>query len=141
MKKNEVLEVYPAPIQAKDLDSLNASISYSFLNGTPEFFNDYFKIDQNTGLIKQIKQVNRSKVKIFNLWVKAMQVTNPDKFAIAKLIIEVISINKSPPLIISPSTDGYIEENSPVGSMVFLAKNKKLPFKFEVTDPDNVSLF
>ena len=121
------------------MDTLNVSIIYSFLNGTPEFFNEYFKIDSNSGLIRQIKQADRTRAKVFTIWLKAEQSNNLNRNATAKLTIEVVPLDKSPPKIIASSTDGYIEENSPLGSIVYESKEKRKGLKFEATDPDIVS--
>ncbi|KFM80882.1 hypothetical protein X975_00098, partial [Stegodyphus mimosarum] len=50
-----LLKVFPEPILAKDRDSLNAPIRYSFVNGTPSFYDEYFEIDSNSGRVRQLK--------------------------------------------------------------------------------------
>lgn len=53
-----------------DRDSLNASIRYSFVNGTPAFYGDYFRLDPLSGVIKQLAPVDRTRAKVFDIVIK-----------------------------------------------------------------------
>lgn len=65
-----VLNISPEKIQAVDMDSINAAIEYSFLSGTPSNFLDCFKIDPSSGAVRQIKPVDSSLTKNFEIIVK-----------------------------------------------------------------------
>ena len=45
-----VLAILPEKIMAEDQDTIRNEILYSFVEGTPNFFGDYFAIDQRTGI-------------------------------------------------------------------------------------------
>jgi len=65
-----ILNIFPEKIQAIDMDSLNAPIKYSFLSGTPSTYKDFFEIDERTGAVRQIKVVDTSITKKFEIIVK-----------------------------------------------------------------------
>ncbi|CAN7949789.1 unnamed protein product, partial [Ixodes pacificus] len=50
-----VLKIYPEEIRAEDRDSLKTKIRYSFVNGTPSFYQEHFDIDPESGLVRQLK--------------------------------------------------------------------------------------
>jgi len=52
------------------MDSLNYPIEYSFIDGTPSFYSEYFTIDPQFGTVKQIKAVDTSLTKRFSITVK-----------------------------------------------------------------------
>lgn len=54
------------------MDTVNAPILYSFVSGTPSYFQDYFKIDSDSGAIHQIKAVDTSNTKQFNIIIKVI---------------------------------------------------------------------
>lgn len=65
-----VLSVLPEKIQAIDMDSMGAPITYSFVNGSPSSYRQYFEIDSQSGVVKQIKPVDVSETKRFDIVVK-----------------------------------------------------------------------
>lgn len=66
-----LLTLQPDRIAAIDTDpSSRAPIKYTFEEGTPSDFREYFEINPNSGWVKQIKAVNRSQVNKFDLIVK-----------------------------------------------------------------------
>lgn len=67
-----ILAISPEKIQAVDMDSINAPISYSFLSGTPASYRDYFEINPSTGAVRQIKPVDTSVAKKFEIIVKVI---------------------------------------------------------------------
>lgn len=52
------------------MDSLNFPIRYSFIDGTPSYYAEYFTIDSQFGTVKQIKAVDTSMTKRFSITVK-----------------------------------------------------------------------
>ncbi|XP_039436004.1 cadherin-99C [Culex pipiens pallens] len=130
-----VLTVTPERIQAVDLDTISAPIRYSFLSGIPGNYDDYFEIDPQTGVLKQTKLVDSSvTAKKFDISVKAEEVSEMKRFATAKLTIHVKPVDAFPPVINITSTEGYVDENSPIGTTVTDSKGK--PIRLTTTDAD-----
>ena len=138
--QNGIIMTSPEPIVARDGDTLNTSIIYSFVNGTPINYIDYFSIDRTSGLVKQLKRVDRSLVKSFTINIKAEQLDNPKRHSFAKLTIQIVAVDKNPPMIKASSYDGYVPEGSSIGTIVYQDKSTKVPLKLTVTDPDIVSI-
>ncbi|XP_053661201.1 cadherin-99C [Anopheles marshallii] len=130
-----VLTVTPERIQAVDLDTISAPIRYSFLSGIPGNYGDYFEIDAQTGVLKQTKLVDASvTAKKFDIIVKAEEVSDMKRYTTAKLSIHVKPVDAYPPMISISSTEGFVDENSPIGTVVMDAQGK--PIKLSTTDQD-----
>ncbi|KAL9892419.1 cadherin 99C isoform 2-T4 [Glossina fuscipes fuscipes] len=129
-----VLTVTPERIQAVDLDTISSPIRYSFAKGMPGNYGDYFEIDEQTGVLKQIKAVDTSTAKKYDIIVKAEEVSQAKRFTTAKLTIMVKPVDANPPIISASSTEGYVDENSPVGTKVLDSRGK--PLSFKTTDAD-----
>lgn len=130
-----VLTVTPERIQAVDLDTISSPIRYSFLSGNPSNYDDYFEIDSETGVLKQIKQVDASvTARRFDIIVKAEEVSESKRFTTAKLAINVKPVDQYPPVIHATSTEGYVDENSPVGKKVVDQNGNTI--RFTTTDSD-----
>lgn len=67
-----ILNIFPEKIQAVDMDSINAPIRYSFLSGSPPNYRDYFEINPSTGAVNQIRAVDTSVTKRFDIIIKVM---------------------------------------------------------------------
>lgn len=52
------------------MDSLNYAIKYSFVEGSPSFYSEYFTIDPQFATVKQIKAVDTSLAKRFSITLK-----------------------------------------------------------------------
>ena len=52
------------------MDSINAAIKYSFLSGNPQNYKDFFEINSSTGAVKQIKPVDTTVTKKFDIIIK-----------------------------------------------------------------------
>ncbi|XP_037944037.1 cadherin-99C-like [Teleopsis dalmanni] len=129
-----VLTVTPERIQAVDLDTISSPIHYSFANGMPGNYADYFEIDEQTGVLKQIKAVDTSTAKKYDIVVKAEEVSPAKRFTTAKLTITVKPVDANPPVISASDIEGYVDENSPIGTKVLDINNK--PISFKTTDAD-----
>ncbi|KAK6629534.1 hypothetical protein RUM43_003351 [Polyplax serrata] len=129
-----VLNIHPEKIQAVDMDSINAAIEYGFLSGTPSNYADYFHINPTTGVVRQIRPVDTSVTKNFDIIVKAEEVTEARRFATAKLSVTVKPVDVNPPQIHATAVEGMVMENAPVGTKV-VDKNGA-PIHLTVTDPD-----
>lgn len=74
-----ILNISPEKIQAVDMDTINSPIHYTFLSGIPESYNEYFRIDPDTGSVHQIKAIETSTMKNFNIIVKVKNVHSKEK--------------------------------------------------------------
>ncbi|XP_034116106.1 cadherin-99C [Drosophila albomicans] len=130
-----VLNVLPERIQAVDLDTISSRIRYSFASGMPGNYADYFEIDEATGVLKQTKAVDTSTAKRYDIVVRAEEISPPpSRFTTAKLTIAVKPVDANPPVITSSDIEGYVDENSPIGTKVLDASGK--PIFFRTTDDD-----
>lgn len=121
-----LLRIAPQAIKARDRDELNAPIRYSFVNGTPSNFTAYFQINPLDASIKQVAPLERQQAQEFVIWVQAQEQTVNKLSSLAKLTIEVIPTDKNPPILVPNSYSGFIEENSPIGSNVFVSPDLNL---------------
>ncbi|GIY66383.1 cadherin-99C [Caerostris darwini] len=131
-----LLKVLPEPILAKDRDSLNAGIRYSFVNGTPSIYSEYFEIDSSSGRIRQLKALDRKIAKKFEIIVKAEEMSDGRRFSTAKLQIDVEAVDNHPPILTPSAMEGYVNENSPVGTTVTVDKEGQVPLALQVADAD-----
>lgn len=138
------------------MDTINSPIKYSFISGTPNSYADYFRIDQEKGTIHQIKAVDTSTTKTFNIIIKvllfliklnklniqilfkAQEISEAKRSATAKLIITVKPVDANPPELLISSSEGYVDENSPIGTHVVDSSGRTL--KLTVSDKDFVCL-
>lgn len=101
----------------------------------PGNYADYFQIDENTGVLKQTKAIDTSTAKKYDIIVKAEEVApGLRRFTTAKLAIAVKPVDANPPVISSSAIEGYVEENSAVGTRVLDANGN--PISFKTTDAD-----
>ena len=66
-----VLDIAPDKVQAMDRDSLRSEVLYSFVSGQPSFYSDYFSIDRRTGVVRQIKSLDRTTASQFTMSIMA----------------------------------------------------------------------
>ncbi|KAK0076977.1 hypothetical protein PV325_004605 [Microctonus aethiopoides] len=129
-----ILNISPEKIQAVDMDSINAPIHYSFLSGSPANYRDFFEINLNTGAVKQIRAVDTTVTKKFDIIIKAVEMSEAKRSATAKLSITVKPVDSNPPVITASTVEGFVDENAPVGTKV-IDKNGN-PIKLTVSDAD-----
>lgn len=119
------------------MDTINSPIRYSFVSGTPATYEDYFRIDATQGTIHQIKAVDTTSTKMFNIIIKAQEISEAKRSATAKLTITIKPVDANPPELRISSSEGYVDENSPIGTNVVDVSGK--PLAVDVTDKDFVS--
>lgn len=130
-----VLNIHPERIQAVDLDQISAPIRYSFVSGTPSSYSDYFEVDEQTGIVKQTKLVDSSvTARQFDITVQAEEVSEAKRSTTARLTINVKPVDSFPPVIHASATEGFVDENSAMGTKVLDAKGN--PIKLTTTDAD-----
>ncbi|XP_015117521.1 cadherin-99C [Diachasma alloeum] len=113
-----ILNISPEKIQAIDMDSINAPIQYSFLSGKPENYRDFFEINPTTGAVKQIRAVDTTVTKKFDIIIKAVEVSEAKRSTTAKLTITVKPVDSNPPVITASAVEGFVDENAPIGTKV-----------------------
>ncbi|XP_076383381.1 cadherin 99C isoform X1 [Megalopta genalis] len=129
-----ILNISPEKIQAVDMDSINAPIHYSFLSGNPTNYREFFEINPNTGAVKQIKAVDTTVTKKFDIIIKAVEVSEAKRSATAKLTITVKPVDSNPPIITASNVEGFVDENAAIGTKV-IDKNGG-PIVLTVSDAD-----
>lgn len=129
-----MLSVQPERIQAVDLDTISSPIKYSFLKGDPSNYGEFFEIDEQTGVLKQIRIVDTTVAKRFDIIVKAEEVSATKRFTTAKLAITVKPVDANPPVIHATELEGYVDENSLVGTPVNDVSGK--PIVLRISDAD-----
>jgi len=132
-----VLDIKPDKIQAEDQDSLRSEILYTFISGKPNFYADYFSIDRKTGVVRQTRSLDRETASEFEMIIMAEENNENRRRARTKLMIKVEAKDIHPPELTVSAEQGYIDENSPVGTLVL--DGNKNPIKFTVADKDLVS--
>ncbi|KRT82261.1 Cadherin, partial [Oryctes borbonicus] len=146
-----ILNISPEKIQAVDMDTINSPIRYTFVSGVPDSYKEYFRIDPDTGAVHQVKAVDTSTTKLFNIIIKAQEISEAKRSTTAKLAITVKPVDANPPEIVASSTEGFVNENSPVGTNVldsggnplfvtvedkdFEPEDPKPAYTFELTTP------
>ncbi|XP_058794818.1 cadherin-99C isoform X2 [Phymastichus coffea] len=100
-----ILNISPEKIQAVDMDSINAPIRYSFLSGNPANYREFFEIHPSTGAVKQIRPVDTSVTKKFDIIIKAVEDSEAERSATAKLSITVKPVDSNPPVINASSVE------------------------------------
>lgn len=129
-----VLSVLPEKIQAIDLDTIASPIRYSFESGMPGNYGDFFSIDEQTGVLKQIKAVDTTVAKRYELIIKAEEQSERNRFTTAKLFINVKPVDSNPPTIAVSSDEGFVDENSSTGTKV--VDKSGSPITFRTSDMD-----
>jgi protocadherin-15 len=132
-----VLSVRPERIHAVDMDSLGRAVQYSFADGSPSTYNEYFEIDSRTGAVRQIRPVDTSVAKRFEMVVRAQEDSENKRSATAKLIITVKPVDSSPPVLKASSLEGHLAENAPIGTPVLDSSERIIVLS--VHDQDLVS--
>lgn len=86
------LRVLPEKIRAEDGDTLRSRIRYSFASGSPPSFRQHFSIDPDTGIVRQMRPVQKGGgegVDLFDIAVKAEEVAPSRRFTKTRLLIQV----------------------------------------------------
>lgn len=102
-------------VSAVDLDSgTNGHLDYAIVDGNRE---NSFSINRATGEIRTTRPLDREKVALFALKVKATDRGSPPKNAAVKVLINVLDLNDNAPRF-SKIFSATVAENAPVGYSV-----------------------
>ena len=127
----------------KDVKPINSLFSYSIAHGND---GQEFDIDIRTGEIRVVNTLDRESSPFYNLTLFAIDKGSPPATGSAKLTIEVLDINDSPPSLIT--TTGRVRENAAPDSFVMKlsAQDKDLapnaePFKYKLDSSPEANFF
>ncbi|XP_044136159.1 cadherin EGF LAG seven-pass G-type receptor 1 isoform X1 [Bufo gargarizans] len=113
-------------ISATDRDSgMNGRVMYTFQGGDDG--DGDFYIEPTSGIIRTNRRLDRENVPVYNLKAYAVDRGNPPMKAPVDIQVTVLDINDNPPVFEKDELDIFVEENSPVGSVVA---------RITATDPD-----
>nr|XP_033813815.1 cadherin EGF LAG seven-pass G-type receptor 1 isoform X2 [Geotrypetes seraphini] len=116
-------------ISATDRDSgLNGRIMYTFQGGDDG--DGDFYIEPTSGIVRTFRKLDRENVPVYHLKAYAVDRGSPALRALVDVHITVLDINDNPPVFEKDELDIYVEENSPIGSIVA---------RVTATDPDEGS--
>ncbi|XP_060135357.1 cadherin EGF LAG seven-pass G-type receptor 1 isoform X1 [Zootoca vivipara] len=104
-------------VSATDRDSgPNGRILYTFQGGDDG--DGDFYIEATSGVIRTLRKLDRENVAIYSLRAFAVDRGSPPLKASVDIQVTVLDINDNPPVFQQDEFDIFVEENSPVGSIV-----------------------
>ncbi|XP_076443045.1 uncharacterized protein LOC143281680 [Babylonia areolata] len=107
--QGKIVGLQPAPIAARDQDTLASPVTYRLKQGYPDYFADYISIDSQTGEPYVIKPVQDTEVAEFIVIVEAVENSSLQHSQQTSLRLRVIGRNSTeptlPPVVLTgPST-------------------------------------
>ncbi len=137
--------------------SMSHPVRYSLTEGSPGDFHQYFEINPNSGWVRQVRPIDssgsRSPNSKYELVVRAEEVSENRRFSVAVLRVDVLSSATSAVegisdnlasgsttqqmqlkslRLVAESLEGFVEENSPVGTLVTSLRKKGEPLQLKV---------
>ncbi|XP_009997755.1 PREDICTED: cadherin EGF LAG seven-pass G-type receptor 1 [Chaetura pelagica] len=104
-------------LSATDRDSgLNGRLLYTFQGGDDG--DGDFYIEPTSGVIRTLRKLDRENVAVYSLRAFAVDRGSPPLKASVDIQVIVLDINDNPPVFEKDEFDIFVEENSPVGSIV-----------------------
>ncbi|NXE65747.1 CELR1 protein, partial [Calcarius ornatus] len=104
-------------LSATDRDSgLNGRLLYTFQGGDDG--DGDFYIEPTSGVIRTLRKLDRENVAVYSLRAFAVDRGSPPLKASVDIQVTVLDINDNPPVFEKDEFDIFVEENSPVGSIV-----------------------
>uniref|UniRef100_A0A8D2LNR3 Cadherin EGF LAG seven-pass G-type receptor 1 n=1 Tax=Varanus komodoensis TaxID=61221 RepID=A0A8D2LNR3_VARKO len=104
-------------VSATDRDSgPNGRLLYTFQGGDDG--DGDFYIEATSGVIRTLRKLDRENVAVYSLRAFAVDRGSPPLKASVDIQVTVLDINDNPPVFEQDEFDIFVEENSPVGSIV-----------------------
>ncbi|NWH59992.1 CELR1 protein, partial [Geococcyx californianus] len=104
-------------LSATDRDSgLNGRLLYTFQGGDDG--DGDFYIEPTSGVIRTLRKLDRENVAVYSLRAFAVDRGSPPLKASVDIQVTVLDINDNPPVFEKDEFDIFVEENSPIGSIV-----------------------
>lgn len=140
---NTQIKVSPEPIQAIDQDEgIRAPLEYS-LNPSPEA--KYFSINPANGLIRLTSPLPSDLQHSVTLVIKATQVDNPDRYALATLVLNKKGVKQSdaPLAFLQKSFATKVREDLGVGSRILSLPTNKAgrSLTYKIVDKEQSQYF
>ena len=95
---------------------------------------DFFTTDSQTGVLRQIRAADRETAGEFEMVLQAEEVTEKRRRTRSQIKIKVEAKDIHPPVLTVTAGQGFVDENSPVGTLVRDSNNN--PITFSVSDKD-----
>ncbi|XP_023680682.2 protocadherin Fat 4 [Paramormyrops kingsleyae] len=113
-------DILPEAILAKDGDiGINESVIYSINQVSPDQYQSYFSIDEDTGVITVVSSLDREEISSIILSIQATQASDSLKTANAAVSLNIEDVNDNQPEFDKSSYFTSILENSPNGFILF----------------------
>ncbi|VDI20213.1 protocadherin Fat 4, partial [Mytilus galloprovincialis] len=129
-------------IAAQDQDTLNAAIGFTIEETIPSGYANRFAISGSansgklyTASLSQVQAINRNTVQDLEIIIKATENTPNARFSRAIIKATIVRANNNPPVVSVSSVNGYINENSPIGTAPTSSDGSTL-LRVTVTDGD-----
>ncbi|XP_022240676.1 fat-like cadherin-related tumor suppressor homolog isoform X3 [Limulus polyphemus] len=119
-------------VHAMDKDlGINRKITYSFVDSA----NGNFTIDNQTGIVRLHKPLDREQVAFYNLTVQASDYGTPQLSSVATILVRVQDINDNPPEFAQKFYHANVSEKDDVGTEIIrvLATSKDTGVNAEIT--------
>ncbi|KAJ8022917.1 Protocadherin-15 [Holothuria leucospilota] len=140
MVLQEPLSFWPGRIHAMDGDEAvqnSQPIIFSFTDGEPPNYAEYFEIDSVSGNVTLIQPVRHSEINEFRITLVASEGSAPDALSSSIIVlITVNEINNNEPQFEVDTYYGFIQEGALVGSPVFASEHLDSPLSLHAIDPD-----
>ncbi|XP_055015024.1 protocadherin alpha-5-like [Boleophthalmus pectinirostris] len=144
-------------VNATDIDEgINGEIVYSFIDLEQNKRTDVFAIDEKTGTVTNIKNIDFEENSAFEVRVQARDKATSPMSSHAKILIEVLDVNDNAPEISVTSLLDTVKEDATVGTAIALVSvsdrdggkngqvqcriNNNVPFKLETNYKNYYSL-
>ncbi|CAG5990901.1 unnamed protein product [Menidia menidia] len=121
VKENVKIGTSIITLNATDVDAgLNGKVSYSFIEIDQGQGSDLFRIDKDTGTVRNIKNIDFEENNVFEIRVQASDGTSTPLTSHAKLLIEVLDVNDNAPEITVTSLLSTVKEDASTGTAIAL---------------------
>ncbi|KAG7316014.1 hypothetical protein KOW79_020880 [Hemibagrus wyckioides] len=116
-------EVTPEAIKAQDGDTgINQPVVYSIITVTPAEYQPNFSIDQTTGVVSVMTELDREETETITLQIQAAQQDDDTKIANAVVLVTVEDVDDNAPEFDQSNYTAVIPENSPTDQFVLQAR-------------------
>nr|XP_014343526.1 PREDICTED: protocadherin gamma-C5 isoform X10 [Latimeria chalumnae] len=108
-------------LNATDVDEgINGEIEYSFSSHTPQTFRNLFSVNENSGDIRVLGDIDYEEANVYEIDFIAKDLGSPTMHAHCNVIVEIIDVNDNAPEVILTSFSPTIQEDAPPGTVVGL---------------------
>ncbi|KAG8439063.1 hypothetical protein GDO86_005316 [Hymenochirus boettgeri] len=117
--ENSLSGTFVIKVNATDLDEgENSEIIYAFNKLVPQQVRSIFSIEENTGIIRVIGELDFEKENLFEIAVEALDKGHKILVGHCKVLVNILDVNDNPPEFIITSLNVPVPEDSPPGTVV-----------------------